>query len=221
VPWSTIVGVVGNLRDDGLEQPPGQVVYGALVTEGLNRTARAPRDVALVVRTQGDAAALAASVRGAVESLAPGLPLYRLRTLEDLLAEATSRTRFTLLLLGLAAVAATAVGAVGIYGVIAYLVTLRARELGVRLALGAEPADLRRLIVRHALTDAAIGIAVGLAGAVLLTRALATVAFGVSTADPVALGGAAALLLITAMAASWAPARRAAGVDPASVLHGD
>ena len=221
VPWSTVVGVVGDVRDDGLEQAPAQVVYGPLMTEGLDGTSHAPRDLAFVVRTRSDPAALAASVRAAVEARVPGHPLYRLMPLSDLLAEAMSRTSFTLLLLSLAGLAATAVGAAGIYGVIAYLVSLRARELGVRLALGAEPAALRRLVVRHGLTDAGIGIAVGLAGAVVLTRALATVTFGVEAADPAALGGAATLLLLTAVAASWAPARRAAGLDPASVLRGE
>jgi hypothetical protein len=221
VPWSTIVGVVGDVRDDALERPPAQLVYAPLLTEGLEGASRAPRDVAFVVRTGSDPAALASSVRSAVESQVPGHPLYRLMPLRDLLAEAMSRTSFTLLLLGLAGMAATAVGATGIYGVIAYLVSLRERELGVRLALGAEPAHLRRLVVRLGLVDTAAGIVVGMAGAVALTRALATVTFGVTAADPAALGGAALLLLLTALIASWAPARRAGALDPAAVLRSE
>ena len=114
-----------------------------------------------------------------------------------------------------------AIGAAGIYGVIAYLVALRTREIGVRLALGARPADVRRMVVRRAVGDAAIGVAVGLTGAVALTRGLATLLFNVSPTDPAALGAASALLLLTAIVASWLPARRAAQLDPAIALRGD
>jgi ABC-type antimicrobial peptide transport system permease subunit len=141
--------------------------------------------------------------------------------LDDLLSHAVARTTFTLLLLGVAAAMAMAIGATGIYGVIAYLVALRTREIGVRLALGARPRDVRRMVVRRAVVDAATGVGVGLVGAVLLTRGLGTLLFDVSPTDPVSLAAAALLLLATAAAAGWIPARRAAALDPAITLRGE
>jgi ABC-type antimicrobial peptide transport system permease subunit len=132
-----------------------------------------------------------------------------------------ARTTFTLLLLGVAAAMAMAIGATGLYGVIAYLVALRTREIGVRLALGARPRDVRRMVVRRAVVDAATGVGVGLVGAVLLTRGLGTLLFDVSPTDPVSLAAAALLLLATAAAAGWIPARRAAALDPAITLRGE
>ncbi len=220
-PWSTIVGVVGSTHDDGLEKPPAELVYNQLVTSAASGRPWTPRDVAFVVRSAGGATDVTAGVRNAVRAAAPSLPMYRLIAVRDLLSQAVARTTFTLLLLGIAAVVAMAIGAMGIYGVIAYLVALRNREIGVRLALGAQAADVRRMVVRHALGDAAIGVAVGIAGTVVLTRAVATVLFKVRPSDPAALVLASTLLLMTAIAASWLPARRAARLDPAISLRGD
>ena len=180
-----------------------------------------PRDVAFVVRASGTfrPADLGAAARRAVYGVAPALPIYHVRPLSELIAAGVSRTTFTLLVLGIAALMALVIGAMGIYGVIAYLVSLRTRELGVRLALGARPADVRRLVVRHGVVDAALGVVAGLVVAAALTRVLASVLYGVSAVDPVTLVGASAALLVTAVAASWLPARRAAALDPAGALR--
>ncbi|MGH7592624.1 MAG: FtsX-like permease family protein, partial [Gemmatimonadales bacterium] len=220
-PWSTIVGVAGSVHDAGLEQAPAEAVYIPITTVTAAMAPWTPRDVAFVIRTAGDPSALAPSVRMAVSRLAPGLPLYQLTPLHALLVNAVSRTTFTLLLLGIAAAVAMAIGAMGIYGVIAYLVSLRTREIGVRLALGARPVGVRRLVVRHALTDAVIGVALGIAGAVALARVLAGVLFDVSPTDPVTLGTSAGVLLAVAVAAAWVPARRASRLDPALALRSD
>jgi ABC-type antimicrobial peptide transport system permease subunit len=137
----------------------------------------------------------------------------------ELLARAMSRTVFTLLLLATAALLAMAIGAMGIYGVIAYLVSLRTREMGLRLALGARPADVRRLVTRHALLDTALGLLIGVSVAVASMRVLATLLFGVRPTDPVALGGAMVVVVVAAVMASWLPARRAAHLDPAIALR--
>ena len=218
-PWSTIVGVVGSVHDAGLDQPATETVYMPLLTLNAAGKAWAPRDVAFVVRASGDETGLIAPIRRIVANVAPALPIYAVTPVSAIVTHAEARTTFTLTILGIAALIAMCIGAVGIYGVIAYLVSLRTREIGVRMALGAQPAQVRRMIARHALVDAAIGIAVGLVSAALLTRVLGSVLFGVSPTDPLALGGAAAVLVATAIAASWIPARRAAALEPSIALR--
>jgi putative ABC transport system permease protein len=218
-PWSTIVGVVGSTHDAGLAKPAVAEVYSQLVSTAANGKAWTPRDVAFVLRTSGDAADISAGVRSAVRSVAPALPVYRLIALRSLLQDAEARTTFTVMLLGIAAVVALMIGTMGIYGVVAFLVALRTREIGLRLALGAQPSDVRRMIVRRALADAAIGVAVGVGGAIALTQGLATLLYSVKPTDPVSLLSAGALLLLTALVASWIPARRAARLEPATALR--
>jgi len=220
-PWSTIVGVVGSVRDAGLDQPPAETVYMPLFTLDAAGMAWAPRDVAFVVRASGDDAQLIAPIRRIAGAIAPDLPVYAMTPMAAVVSHAAARTTFTLAILGIAAIIAMCIGAVGIYGVIAYLVSLRTREIGVRMALGAEPAQVRRMIARHALVDAGIGVAAGLAGALVLTRVLGSVLFGVSPTDPLALGGAAVVLVATALAASWLPARRAAALAPSIALRAE
>ncbi|HEX8725140.1 MAG TPA: ABC transporter permease [Gemmatimonadaceae bacterium] len=220
-PWSTIVGVVGDVRADGLEKAPPAAVYIPFFTTAASGAPWAPRNLAVVVRADAGAEPSSAAIRAAVRRAAPDVPVYRMRPLGELLSAAMARTTFTVVLLGIAAIVALAVGAMGIYGVIAYLVALRTREIGVRLALGAQPGDVRRMVVRRAVADAATGVVAGVAGALLATRALTTLLFEVRPSDPVTLGVAALALLATAAAASWFPARRASRLDPVVALRGD
>ena len=134
---------------------------------------------------------------------------------------ASARTSFTLALLGIASTLALVLGAVGIYGVISYVVSLRTREIAIRMALGARPQDVWRMVSRQAASVAAVGIVVGLVGALALMRLLRALLFGVSPTDPVALAGAAVLLIAVSAAASWIPARRAASLDPAQALRAE
>ncbi len=218
-PWSTIVGVAGSTHDAGLAKPAVAEVYNQLVTTAASGKPWTPRDFSFVVRTAGNAADVAAAVRAAVHSVAPALPVYRLIPLHSLLQDAEARTTFTVLLLSIAAVVALVIGTMGIYGVVAFLVALRTREIGLRLALGAQPADVRQMVVRRAMVDAVIGVAVGIGGAVALTRELSTLLYSVAPTDPASLLSAGALLLLTATVASWIPARRAARLDPAIALR--
>jgi predicted permease len=220
-PWSTVVGVVGSVRGKGLDQPPEAAVYIPLVTTTSTGEPWTPRNVAFVVRGPGDPDALSAGVRSAVQSAAPGLPMYHTISLGELRAHAVSRTTLTLALLGAAAGLALVIGATGIYGVIAYLVSLRTREIGVRLALGAQPHDVRRLVLGRALTDAGIGVAIGVAGALVAGHAAAAALFGVTARDPITYALAAIVLLGTAVVASWVPARRAARMDPSAALRAE
>ena len=226
--WYTVIGVAGDVRGTALEQPPDEIIYLPLVTtprdletDTIARPRWTPRELAFVVRGRGSLSAISASSEGAMRTVTPEVPLYRVRAMTDLVASAAARTAFTLLLLGIASAVALVLGAVGIYGVISYVVSMRTREIAVRLALGAQPADVQRMVSRQAVGVAALGVLFGLAGALAMTRLLAALLFGVSPTDPVTLAGAVGLLLAVALVASWLPARRAAAVDPASALRAE
>jgi predicted permease len=224
--WFTIIGVAGDVRGSGLDEPPDEIIYLPLVTalgSGDDIVATdslwTPRELAFVARSAGDPAAIAAQVQRAVRSIDGGVPSYGSALMRDVVAQATARTSFTLLLLGAAAACALALALVGIYGVISYTVSLRARELAVRLALGAQPLDVQLMVTRQVALLATAGVALGLAGAAALTRVLARLLYDVSPTDPLTFGAAAALLLAAATAAGWVPARRAARVDPTRALQ--
>jgi predicted permease len=217
-PWYRVIGVVGNVRDRALDQPEDAIAYFPLLP-AREDPRWTPRDIAFVVRTTGDPAPVAGAARDVVRGLDPSLPIYRIRALADIVAQASARRTFTFLLIGGASGVALLLGAIGLYGVMSYVVTLRTREMGIRLAIGAPPEELRRMVLRQGLLVATLGIAVGLAGAAALTRFLAALLFEVSPTDPGVLALSAALLLLVAVAASWLPARRAAVVDVATTLR--
>jgi putative ABC transport system permease protein len=219
--WSTIVGVVGDTHDDGLDKAPHNVVYNQLISIAASGMAWTPRDVDFVLRANAPEADLATAARAAVRSVAPDVPVYHVIALRDLLSQAVARNTFTVVLLGIAAVVALAIGAMGIYAVIASVVAMRTREIGVRLALGAQPAEVRRMVVRRAVWDAAIGVVIGLGGAVALGRVLSAQLFAVSPTDPATLAAASVLLILTAVGASWVPATRATRVDPVEAIRAD
>ncbi len=228
-PEFTVVAVTGDVLGNGLDQKPEETVYLPLVTapgpadsSGAPGTARfAPREVAFVVRAAGAPLAVALSVEQALRALAPDVPVYHARPMEEVVAHSAARTSFTLQLLGIASLTALALGAIGIYAVIAHMVTLRRREIAVRIALGARPAEVRRMVARQALAIASIGVVLGLGAAAILTRFLAALLFGVARGDVVTFAAAIAVLGAVAVAASWLPARRAATVDPAVTLQAE
>jgi predicted permease len=223
-PWFTIVGVAGDVHMETLEKPVDELVYFPLMAPtGDARGPYVPHYAAIAVRTSGaaDPMALAPALRAALRRLDPGLPTYDERTMAARLADAAARTRFVLLMLGTASLVALAIGAVGLYGVLAYGVTLRRREIGVRLALGATVRDVTRMIARRGILLAALGVGAGLVGALATTRFLHGLLYGVSPTDPVTLAGACIVLLAVAAVASWLPARRAAAMDPMESLRRD
>jgi predicted lysophospholipase L1 biosynthesis ABC-type transport system permease subunit len=217
-PEFTVVGVTGDVLGSGLDQKPDEMVYLPLVT-APGETRFTPREVAFVVRSTGDARAVAAPVEQELRKLAPELPVYHARPMEAVVAHSAARTSFTLQLLGIASLAALLLGAIGIYAVIAHMVALRRREIAVRIALGARPLDVRRMVARQALAITAFGVALGLGAAALLTRFLAALLFGVARGDATTFAAAALVLGAVALAATWLPARRAATVDPAVTLQ--
>jgi putative ABC transport system permease protein len=219
-PWATVIGVVGATRDTALAGPAGQAVYVPVTYETTTLSAQSKRTMALVVRSAG-ATPLAAAVQSVVHSLDPVLPIYDVRTMDGVVHAHMARLSFTIMLLGGAAVITLLLGAIGLYGVMAYLVTLRTRELGVRIALGAEPRAVALMMTNHGLLLTAVGVAGGLAMFALVARFLRTFLYGVAASDPLTLAGASLTLVAIAALASWIPARRAAAVDPADALRAE
>lgn len=217
-PWYTIVGVVGNVRFQSLEEPVGDAVYFPMLA-GSAGSPQTPRNMAVAIRTAGDPTALTAAVRTQVQALDPRLPIANLQTLGSLVNDSMARTSFTLVMLGIAAAVALLLGMVGIYGVISYTVGQRRREIGVRMALGATARDVRGMVVRQGLTLAVFGVVLGLIMAFGLSRLLKTLLYGVSASDPVTYGAVAVVLLGVAALASYLPARRASAIDPMEALR--
>ena len=203
-----------------MEKPADQSVYFPMMMPDSDST-YVLSGAALVVSTNHGAPDVTSSVRRIVHDLDPALPTYDERSMTSIVAAAAAKTRFLVLMLGLASGIALVLGAVGIYGVMAYGVSLRQREIGVRMALGARPGDVSRMISRQGVTLAGAGVVIGLAGAIATTRLLRGLLYDVSPTDPVTLAATCAALLGVALLSSWLPARRAAGVDPALVLRSD
>ncbi len=212
-----VVGVVGDVHDAGLETPAERFTYKPM----LDSVAGGVRPMMMVVRTDQDPAMLIPGIRAAVTELDPDLPITAMRSLDDILADSLSRTTFTMTLLGLAAAIALFLGAVGVYGVLSYVATQRTAEMGVRLALGAEPSNIRGMILGQGILLGGVGIAIGLAGAAALSGVLGSLLYGVSPLDPLTLTIVAAVFLAVAALASAVPAERAARTHPAVALRGD
>ncbi len=228
-PSFTVVGVTGDIRGTRLDQPPDETVYLPLVTapgpasaDGDAGDARwTPRELAFVVRSSAAPHDVTLPVERTLRALAPTIPVYGVRAMAEVAARSTARTSFTLALLEIASIAALLIGAVGLYGVVSYMVSLRTREMAVRIALGAQPGALRRLVLQQAMAVTALGIALGLGATMVLTRFLTALLFDVAPTDPATLLGAVALMSGVAVAAAWFPARRAAVIDLATALRPD
>ncbi|CAN5616447.1 ABC transporter permease [soil metagenome] len=225
-PWYTITGVADDVLSDGLDQPPIQAIYYPTRRPPGNDYwgPDAIRTLTLVARTDIDRPeTLTAGVRGVLRELDPEVPLAQVRTMEDVVmtSEKMARTTFTMMLLGIAAVIALFLSAVGLYGVIAYLVGRRRAEIGVRMALGARVSEVARLVIMQSVRLTAVGIAIGIAAALVVTRSLTSLLWGVEPANPVTLAAVSALLLVVAVLASALPARRAARTHPSEALRAD
>jgi len=227
-PWMTVIGVVKNVVRSDWAAPPAEEVYVPWLQEGNYLASTGGHvDMSLIIRARCrpgapcDAAALAPAVRNVVWSIDHNIPVSDVTTMEQAETIATARPRFTLVLLAAFAAIALALAAVGVYGVMSYAVSRRVREIGVRLALGADPFTVMRMVVREGMTVAVAGAAVGVAGALLLTRSMASFLYGVRPSDPLTFVGVSGLLLGAALLASFLPARRAARTDPLVALRGE
>ncbi|HOC17201.1 MAG TPA: ABC transporter permease [Vicinamibacterales bacterium] len=219
-PWREIVGVVGDERDDGMARPPTPIVYWPMLLQWWQHEKWTPRGMAVAVRSATSGSpALLEQVQKAVWAVNPALPLANVSTLSAIQAESIAQTSFALVMLAIAAAVALALGVVGIYGVIAYMATQRTREIGIRMALGAEPGTVSRLFVRHGLVLTGFGVTLGIAAAASLTRLMAALLFGVSAWDPLTYVVVSAGLGGIALLASYLPAWRASRLNPIVALR--
>jgi predicted permease len=217
--WFTIVGVAGDVRSESLIDPPREIVYYPLLAR--NPGSWSPSYLTLTIRTAAGVASetVVSPVRNAVASLDPNLPVFFVRTLEDIVEEARAPMAFTVVLLLAAAAVALILGGVGTYGVVSYLVGRRTAEIGVRMAIGAYRSDILGMVLRQGLVLGGTGAVLGVAGAVLLTRWLESILFEVDPLDPLTFIIVPLVLLAAVLAASYMPARRASQVEPSQALR--
>src|SRR5437899_2214311 len=221
--WREIIGVVGNVYDEGVSKPATTSVYWPLLMDHFESDdSMSMRDVTYVLRSSRTGSqSFLNEIRQAVWSLNPNLPLADVHPLDFFYKRSMARTSFTLIMLGVAGCMALLLGVVGIYGVIAYSVSQRTREIGVRMALGAQQPTLTGMFVRHRLFLTGIGVSCGLAVAIVVMRLMSSLLFKVSPMDPVAYGAASLGLVATAFLASYLPSRSASAVDPVEALRAE
>jgi len=220
-----IVGVVGHIKQWGLDADPKSAVESQFYYPFMQLPEKlmplVSSAVAVVLRTEGDPAAVMGPVRDAVEEIDPRDVIYTVQTMDEVVSNSFAARRLSMILLGVFASLALLLACVGIYGVISYLVSQRTREIGVRMALGAQRDDVLRLVLGHGARMALIGVAIGVAAALALTRLMSRLLFGVSATDPLTFAGVAILLTLVALAACYIPARRAMRLDPIAALRHD
>jgi predicted permease len=210
-PWLTIVGVVGNVRHFGLDSEPRPEVYRPYLVNPMGTPI-------VVVRTATDPRAVAAMVRDQVRAVDPAVSLSNMATMSELISRSVSGRRFSTVLLTAFAAVALTLATIGIYAVIAYSVTQRTQEIGIRMALGAQAGDILKIIVKQGMALTLIGVALGVVGALALTHIMSSLLFGVRATDPATFASISLLLVLVAFIACYIPARRAARLDPIKAL---
>jgi putative ABC transport system permease protein len=215
MPPSTIVGIVGNTPDAGLDAPPIPAVFMPI------RVAPWWPVYTYVIRTSGSPAAATAAVRRELRALFPTTAIRNVQTMDDVLHESMAPARLSMRLISAFAIVALITAALGVFGVLSFVVAQRTRELGIRMALGAAPGDVRRMVIGYGSRLAVAGIVIGLAGSFALTRLISTMLFGITPTDPLTFGVVSAVLLGIGILASWLPARRATRIDPIVALRSE
>jgi len=213
-PWATIVGVVGDVRQLGLSHEPPPLLYLPYEQFGLPFTN-------VFVRSTLPTNTVTSLLRSQVISIDPDLPVVDVTTLQSVMDRSVDDPRFRTVLIGLFALLALVLAAVGVYGLISYSVTQRTREIGIRVALGAQPRQVLAPVIREGIVLAMSGVAIGLVGALALTRLLASFLFGIGTTDPTTFIGVSVILVLVALMASYIPSRRALRVDPLIALRAE
>jgi putative ABC transport system permease protein len=214
-PWMTIVGVAGDVRQMGIEEPVKAEMY-LPYKQIKNDQWFAPRD--LVIRTSVDPLGIVAATRREIHQVDPDQPISNIRTMDEVLGEETASRRLGMTLLTIFAALALLLATLGIYGVLAYFVVQHTQEIGVRVALGAQRRDILRLVLKKGMLLTLLGVGIGLGAAFALTRLMASLLYGVSSADPLTYAAIALLLTMVAFGACYLPARRATRIDPMVAL---
>ncbi len=218
MPWHEVIGVIQDVRENGVQTNAPEIVYWPAMVN--NRFAPVTRTATFVIRSErAGTQGFLDEVRQAVWSVNANLPLANVRTMQTVYDKSVARTSFTLVMLAIAGTMAMALGIIGIYGVISYTVAQRQREIGIRLALGAQRADVLQMVLQHGATMALVGVAIGMGASFALTRLMASLLFGVSAHDPATFAAVATLLILVALLACYIPARRATRVDPMVALR--
>jgi len=212
--WHTVIGVARDVRQRGVERPAGTELYVSLDQQGV-----APPSMNVVMRTTLPPAALSGTIQRVVRDVDADVPVVRLRDMDSVFAESIRRPRLLAQLLGAFAGLALLLAAIGTYGVLSYMVTERRREIGIRVALGAARSDVLTQILKQGLQVTALGITIGLVGALAVNRLIASLLFGVQPTDTVTIAFVIATITAVAVVASWLPAWRASGLDPNVVLR--
>jgi len=222
-PWREVIGVVGNERDNGADQKAPTIAYWPMMVKDFwGQPVIAQRGLAFAIRSsRAGSGAFLKEIQRAVWSVNPDLPISEVRTVKEIYDRSMARTSFTLVMLTIAAGMALLLGVIGIYGVISYSVSQRTREIGIRMALGAQQQTVRQMFVRHGLALAGIGLACGLAAASALTRLMSALLFEVSPFDPITYGAVSLILAAAALVASYLPAQRATSVAPVDCLRAE
>jgi predicted permease len=221
-PWTTVVGVVSDVKYSGLDHPDQGTVYTPLTARGSDPIEEATsRFRFLMLRSSVNPTAVLPAVRQIVRDLDPSLPLTNVATMDDLVAESLQMPRSLSLLVASLAMVALVLSSVGIYGVMAYYVQQHSKEIGIRVALGGSPADVLRLIVGQGMKVVASGVVIGLLTALVLTRLMSSLLFGIGAADAFTFVAVTIVLLAVALVACGVPARRAIAVEPAAVLRNE
>jgi predicted permease len=224
MPWHEVIGVVQNVHQNGVHQEAPAIVYWPTMMNDIYgpHSFDAVRTVTFAIRSnRAGTEGFLNEIRQAVWSVNSSLPLASVRTMQEIYSQSLARTSFTLVMLGIAGAMALVLGIIGIYGVISYSVSQRRREIGIRLAVGAQQSELRQMFVRSGLALAGIGVVIGLATAAGLMRLMKSLLFGISPLDPVTYVAAPLILVAAAVFASYLPARRAAAVDPVEALKAE
>jgi predicted permease len=224
MPWREVIGIVQDVRQTGVQEKAPEIVYWPTMMGNMFGPGQvnAMRAVTFVIRSpRAGTQSFLDQVRQAVWSVNASLPVASVRTMQEIYDRSLARTSFTLVMLAIAGAMALLLGLIGIYGVIAYAVSQRRREIGIRVALGAQQSELRRMFVSHALTLTAVGVAIGLAASAGLMRLMKSLLFGITPLDPFTYASVPVVLLAAALAASYLPARRAAAVDPVETLRAE
>jgi FtsX-like permease family len=218
MPWHEVIGVIQDVRENGVQEKAPAIVYWAPLVH--NRFDPALRTATFVIQSErAGTESFLNEVRGAVWSVNSELPLASIRTMQTVYDQSVARTSFTLVMLGIAGAMAFVLGIIGIYGVMSYTVSQRKREIGIRLALGAQGRDVLQMVLKQGTKLAMVGVVIGIGAAFALTRLMTNLLFGVTAHDPLTFVSVAILLILVVLLACYIPARRATLIDPSVALR--